>query len=207
MNVRTIGFLAVLLPMASACAEIRIAGDSSFRAAVAAQIEALRSDDLPLMRQLVDAVNTCPATVEIRPITKDRTTWHPDGNPTRGHADPTDGKLKRRGRDRPTDAWLYIPPSAVQRNSRLWNSGVFVHELTHSMDLICGRYHPDGTVRERRAVWVQNAWRHRLGQMALRSSYHGEFPTTDYQEALRSRTLARYEPYLFTRSDFPPAPR
>jgi len=42
-------------------------------------------------------------------------------------------------------------------------------------------------------VWVQNAWRNRLGQMALRSSYHGEFATTDFQGALREGRLAEYE--------------
>jgi hypothetical protein len=207
MNVAAIVLFVALLPTALASAKTRIAGDEHFRTAVAAQIEALRTDDLPVMRKLVEAVSTCPAVVEVRSITGDRTTWHPDGNPTRGHTDPTDGKPKRQGRDRPTDAWLYIPASAVQRNSRLWTSGVFVHELTHAMDLVCGRYHPDGPVRERRAVWVQNAWRHRLGQMALRSNYHGQFATTDFQDALRERRLEDYERFLFTRSDFPPPRR
>jgi hypothetical protein len=188
-------------------AEIRIAGDTAFRAAVTAQIDSLRASDAPVLRKLIEVVSACPAMVEIRPMTDDPSTWHEDGSRDRGHADPADRKPKRLGRDRPTDSWLYIPPSAVQPQSRLWKSGVFVHELTHSMDLSCGRYHREGSVRERRAVWVQNYWRHRLGGVALRDDYHGQFATIDFQEGLRKRTLADYEPFLFTRSDFPQPPR
>jgi hypothetical protein len=70
------------------------------------------------------------------------------------------------------------------------------------MDLACGRSHPDGAVRERRAVWIQNLWRDRLGQ-PLRTSYHGAFATLDYQFAARRGLQARYEERLFNANDFP----
>ena len=39
---------------------------------------------------------------------------------------------------------------------------------------------------------------------ALRTSYHGKFPTLDYQVAVRRGVLAEYVRDIFTRSGFPP---
>jgi len=197
-------WIACMLP-AALHAAIRIAPgpDGPFAHQVETALSGLRASDRTPWRRLVESVDRCPATVEIRPMTADRRTWHPDGNPQRGHTDPTDRRPKRLGRDRPTDAWLYVPPSAVQPGSRLWRSGVLVHELTHAMDLVCGRYHPQGSVRERRAVWVQNLWRQANGH-ALRTSYHGRFPTPDFQTSSIEGRLAEYEERLFSGSDFPP---
>jgi hypothetical protein len=54
-------------------------------------------------------------------------------------------------------------------------------------------------------------WRHQVGS-PLRTSYHGRFPTLDYQEAVGHGKVAEYARYIFTGSDFPappsaPAPR
>ncbi len=60
-------------------------------------------------------------------------------------------------------------------------------------------------VRERRAVFVQNLWRARVG-FPLRVAYHGQFPTLDYQYAASKGAIPAYANYVLTRADFPPAP-
>jgi hypothetical protein len=99
---------------------------------------------------------------------------------------------------------VFVPPNAVDpANSH--KAGVFVHELTHAIDLAYGRYNKTATVRERRAVFMQNVWRARIGN-TLRTSYHDSFPTLDYQEAVRKGAVDEYARYIFTRSDFPEPP-
>ena len=159
----------------------------------------------PLLKRLYEAAQASPAAIRIRPITDDRATWHPDGNRTRGHADPDDKRPKHEGRSKPADATVFIPPGAVDPTASHWRSGVLVHELTHALDLANGRYSPDLSVRERRATFMQNVWRNQIGSGA-RTSYHGRFPTLDYQEAVRTKSIEEYARYLFTRSDFPAPP-
>lgn len=161
-----------------------------------------RSEDAAI-RQLHAAVVAAPATIKVRPITDDRATWASDGNRHRGHTEPADKRPKSEGRTRPTNAIIYVPPNAVEPGSVPWRSGMFVHELVHALDLAYGRYNRDSTVRERRAVFLQNVFRVRLGH-TLRASYHGRFATVDYQDATRRGTVAELTRYIFTRSDFPP---
>jgi hypothetical protein len=59
------------------------------------------------------------------------------------------------------------------------------------------------TVRERRAVFMQNVWRAHLGRK-LPTDYHGRFATLDYQDAARRGAVGELARYIFTRSDFPP---
>ena len=80
------------------------------------------------------------------------------------------------------------------------------HELVHAHDIAYGQYARENPVRERRAVFMQNVWRARLGT-PLRPTYHGRFDTLDYQDALRRGTLSELEDYIFNRSDFPPPPK
>jgi hypothetical protein len=160
-----------------------------------------RSEDAPI-RQLHEAVVSSPATIVIRPITNDRSTWHSSGDPDRRHTEPADGGSKATGRRKPTGAIVYIQVVDVDSRSAIWNQGVLVHELVHAVDLAYGRYHPDDTVRERRAVFLQNVWRARFGN-SLRSTYHGHFATTDYQDAKRRGMLNEYARYIFTRADLP----
>jgi hypothetical protein len=155
-----------------------------------------------LLRRLLEAVRASPAAIRIRPITDDRATWSSDGDRSRGHTEPDDRRPKREGRSRPADATVFIPPDAVDPGASHWRTGVLVHELTHALDLANGRYSPEVTVRERRATFMQNAWRHHIGSGA-RTSYHGQFPTLDYQEAVRTKSVDEYARYIFTRSDFP----
>lgn len=163
-----------------------------------------KSED-PHIRQLHAAVVAAPGTISFRPITEDRATWHSDGDPNRGYAQPSDGRPKREGRSKPTNATIFLPQSAVEPGSSRWKSGLLVHELVHALDLASGRYNRDYKVRERRAVLVQNIWRHRAG-FQLRVSYHEAFPTLDYQYASKRGTVAEYVNYIFTRADFPEAP-
>jgi hypothetical protein len=163
-----------------------------------------KSDD-PHMRQLHAAAVAAPGVINFRQITDDRATWANDGDRNRGHTEPTDGRPKREGRSKPTDATIFLPQSGVEPGSSRWKSGLLVHELVHALDLASGRYNRDYRVRERRAVLVQNIWRHRVG-FQLRTSYHGAFPTLDYQYAETRGTTGEYVNYIFTRADFPEAP-
>jgi len=86
-----------------------------------------------------------------------------------------------------------------------WRSGLLIHELVHALDLVTGRYNRDYSVRERRAVFMQNVWRLHVGSK-LRVSYHGDFATLDYQYAARHGTITEYANYIFTRADFPKPP-
>lgn len=159
----------------------------------------------PIIRELHEAAKNAPASIHFRPMTDDRSTWNSDGTRTRAHTEPDDKRPKGKGRDKPTSATVFVPPNAVDpTNSH--KSGVLVHELTHAIDLAYGRYNKDATVRERRAVFIQNVWRAKVGGL-LRTSYHDRFPTFDYQEAVRKSAIDEYARYIFTRSDFssPPA--
>jgi hypothetical protein len=101
---------------------------------------------------------------------------------------------------------VFIPPDSVDPRSSHWRAGVLAHELTHALDLANGRYNRDATVRERRATFMQNAWRDHIGS-ELRVSYHGRFPTPDWQEAKRRGAIEQYANYIFNRADLPAAPR
>ena len=166
--------------------------------------ELSRSKD-PLLRRLYETAKASPAAIHVRPITDDRSTWNSDGTRTRGHTEPDDRRPKSAGRDKPSNATIFVPPEAVEPGKGFWKSGMLVHELTHAIDLANGRYNPEVTVRERRATFMQNVWRSHTGA-TLRTSYHGRFPTLDYQEALRRRALEDYARHIFMRSDFPKPP-
>jgi hypothetical protein len=160
-----------------------------------------RSEDAPI-RQLHDAVMSSPATIVIRPITGDPATWHDPGDPNRRHTEPVDRRPKSTGRSKPTGAIVYIQTVDLDPRNAAWKQGDLVHELVHAVDLAYGRYHADDTVRERRAVFLQNVWRARF-RSALRSTYHGRFATTDYQDAKRRGIVNEHGQYIFTRADFP----
>jgi len=159
----------------------------------------------PHVRQLLAAVAAAPAAVTFRPVTDDPATWASDGDRERGHTQPVDGRPKNEGRTRPTGADVYLPPWSVDMRTPRWHDGLLVHELVHALDLTTGHYHPDVRVRERRAVFMQNLWRDSTGT-PLHGSYHGEFPTLDYQEAKREGRIEEYAAYVFHRSDFPHTP-
>ena len=208
--------LAALLPLilaiATKSANATVAVDApagsrnpDFQRKLLAALANLERSDEPYIRQLYSAVKAASGTVTFRQMTDDRATWSNDGDPDRGHTEPTDGRRKREGRTAPTDATIFIPKSAVELGGPRWNSGLLVHELVHTLDLTTGRYNRDYTIRERRATFIQNVWRHRVGSQ-LRVSYHGKFATLDYQYALEHGTIAQYADYVFTRADFPKVP-
>lgn len=173
----------------------------AFYANLRAALDELSRSGDPHIRQLYEAARNAPGPIRFRPMTGDRTTWNADGSRTRAHTEPDDGRPKREGRTRPVGATVFLPPAAVDP-AKPRHSGVLVHELTHAIDLAHGRYDRAAPVRERRAVFMQNLWRAGLGA-PLRTSYHGRFPTLDYQEAARRGAIDAYAHDLFTRSGFP----
>lgn len=170
----------------------------------AALVKVDQSGD-PNIRRLYAAVVAAPGTISFREMTEDKTTWLNDGDSDRGHTEPTDGRPKYEGRRMPANATIFIPQSAVEPGSHRWNSGLLAHELVHALDFATGRYHRDYTVRERRATFIQNIWRHQVNS-PLRTTYHGRFPTMDYQYASKQGTIADYAEYIFSREDFPKPP-
>lgn len=166
--------------------------------------ELSRSKD-PILRRLYETATASPAEIHVRPMTDDRSTWNSDGTRTRGHTELDDRRPKSAGRDKPSDATMFLPPEAVEPGQGFWKSGTLVHELTHAIDFANGRYNSKAAVRERRATFMQNVWRSHTGA-TLRTSYHGRFPTLDYQEALRRGALEEYARYIFMRADFPTPP-
>ena len=135
------------------------AGSSSFQRQLRTALTLLERSEEPHIRQLYAAVVAAPGTITFRQMTDDRATWSNDGDPDRGHTEPADGRPKREGRTQPTNATIFIPEAAVKPGSARWKSGLLVHELVHALDLADGRYNRDYTVRERRAVFMQNIWR------------------------------------------------
>jgi hypothetical protein len=195
-------FLIPALVSANVLVEIPPGFQHRFNEQVNAALASLARSEDASIRQLHDAVVSSPATIVIRPITDDRATWHSSGDPDRRHTEPVDQRSKATGRSKPTGAITYILVADVDPGSDIWKQGVLVHELVHAVDLAYGRYHSDETVRERRAVFLQNVWRARFGR-PLRSTYHGRFATTDYQDAKRRGMLNEFAQYIFTRADLP----
>lgn len=177
----------------------------AFYANLAEAIQAVAKHDDPILRKLHAEAVAAPATIVFRPITDDRTTWASDGDRERGHTERADRRKKRQGASHPVGATIYLPPWAVEKSNRRFGSGTLVHEMTHALDLAAGRYSPVAALRERRAVFIANIWREHAGYR-LRGSYHGQFPTPDYQAAKQAGRIADYAAYVFTRADFPDIP-
>ena len=196
-----------LFTLSQAHAAFAIDGSGQFQDQLRAALTMLARSNDPAIKQLHAQLESAAGVVTFRQMTDDRATWSNDGDPTRGHIEPSGGGPKHDGRTSPTDATIYIPQTAVDPGSERWRSGLLVHELVHGLDLATGRYNPDYRVRERRAVFLQNIWRERTG-FPLRTSYHGAFPTMDYQYAKSVGLTASYLEYIFRRSDFPgPRPK
>ena len=182
----------------------RSQADRAFEQRLQAALLHVRDSQDAAVREVYSAAMATPVTITLRPITDDRATWHPDGDRTRGHTEADDGRRRGTGRSVPTPAIVYIPRDTVDPASAHWRNGLLVHELVHAIDLAFGRYNRDYTVRERRAVFIQNIWRDRIG-FPLRKDYHGRFATLDYQYAKSRGAVAEYARYLFSGADFPPA--
>jgi hypothetical protein len=167
---------------------------ASFKTNVNNFLTSLEESRAAHLLRLITLLRESDATVSIRAITDD-----PEAN---AHTDPTDGKPKNLGRKKPTAAVIFINSDRVDPNHESYRLGMLAHELVHALDLTHGRYHSDYAWRERRAVFIENLWRD-LNGFELRDSYHGRFPTTDYQYAKAEGTVAYYANFLFTRNDFP----
>lgn len=187
----------------NALAVLVIEGSGEFQDRLREALAVLARSDDHRIRALHAAAEGAPATIRFRRMTDDPSTWSSNADPERGHTEPGDGRPKREGRSRPTEAIVHLPISAVEPGSTRWKSGLLVHELVHALDLATGRYHADYTIRERRAVFMQNIWRSHTSYR-LRSSYHGRFATLDHQQAARDGTVETWVAWVFERSDIPP---
>lgn len=200
-------FLLVFLPASMCYAEIEIRipdgypSKSQFANNVNGLLTSLESANNDL-RRLVDQARRSPARILISPVTDDRATWHEEGDRTRSHTEPSDGRPKNLGRNTPTDCIIYVNPRRIDPLNRSFEEGTLVHELVHALDLAYGRYHARYEIRERRAVFMQNYWKD-LSGYRLRDSYHGRFPTLDYQNAKSKRTISDYVEHILTRPDLP----
>ena len=83
-----------------------------------------------------------------------------------------------------------------------YSSGTLIHELVHAHDLAYGQYSGDYSIREKRAIFFQNIWRH-LQARKFRSHYHRRFKTVEFQEALNSKTVEEFVSYFFSYDDIP----
>lgn len=168
---------------------------------VNALLGALESSN-PDLSRFIEQARRSPAQIIISPITDDPATWHEDGDRTRSHTEPLDGKPKNLGRSVSTNSVIYLNPKRIDSKERSFEEGTLVHELIHALDFAYGRYDARYEIRERRAVFLQNLWKD-LSGYRLRESYHGRFSTLDYQNAKRSGKIRDYIEHILTRSDLP----
>ncbi|MFH1147985.1 MAG: hypothetical protein V1736_09810 [Pseudomonadota bacterium] len=186
--------------------EVRIIDQNSSGASFAANVnrflKSIEGSSNEHLKAIVRAARNSPTKIMVSPITDDRSTWHKDGDRTRSHTEPLDGKPKKLGRSASTPCVIYMSPSRLDPNDRSYGQGTFAHELVHAIDLAYGRYHTDVELRERRAVFVQNLWRNANGYR-LRDSYHGGFATLDYQCAKEQDKVSQFIGHILCRPDIP----
>lgn len=171
--------------------------DPEFSRYVEAELTHLREGDRGLACQvLVDRLDKAQAVTQIKPLTRDDSTWHPnDRKGVRSHVVPQDVEVRGAARSSPTDAILFLHPSRINPKLSSFKLGTFVHELSDALDLNRGTFSGDYRVRERRATFYQNAWRDSLGVPLLELS--GGVPTTDYQWAKEMDLLTDENKELF----------
>ncbi len=199
-------FAALLLPSAAAAAlKVEAPNDAAgraFKAEVAGLLAALKGSKGKTLKRLVAAAESAPADIVIRLVTDDPATWLHGVDRSSAHAAPDDGLPYGRARVKPTRAIVFTPAAYVDPKNVQWKSGVLVHELLHAIDLANGRFSGKDSVRERRAVFIQNMWRDEFGY-PLRNDYHGKYDTHDYEDAKAHGRLEEVAERIFTGSDFP----
>lgn len=185
---RVLTFAILFLWPAPAFATIEISQSPAypgFDESVRSAIERIETHVNPVFGSVISTLKQAPVQITLSAIGDDPASIHPDGDPSRWHTDPVDGLPKRLGRDKPTGSVVYVNAKKFLKGNA---DDVLVHELMHAYDLATGRYHPSAEIRERRAVFMQNLWRDTIGRK-LRSDYHGNFETLDYQHSKRDGTL------------------
>lgn len=165
-------------------------------------MQILKTSKSLYLRDLYSSYEKAKDKIRIELITDDPKTWHKSGQQSRSHCEPGDGKPKSLGRSSATSAIIYVHPDRVNPKHKSYESGVLTHELVHALDLAYGRYHSDGKVRERRAVFFQNVWRDHIGYK-LRENYHGRFSTTDYQKAKSTNKIKDYVQWILSQNGLP----
>jgi hypothetical protein len=191
----------------------------SFKKRVWALMDALMTSSKPGLSQLYERMLHSSVPITVRSVTDDVSTWHvkearmdPDDRPIarerRSHTDPSDLKGRGAERDEPTGSTIFINPFRIDPSDTSYESGTFVHELVHALDLAYGLYNSEKEIRERRAVFFQNMWRD-ARRDSLRESYHGDFVTDDYQRAVIADSkgdpngVVDVTAHLFSHNDFP----
>ncbi len=148
----------------------------------------------PYLRQILEAAKNAPVEIVITPITDDPSTWYSNGDRKNSHT-------KRYGRQNLGSSIIFIDPDRIDPSHRSYSKGTLPHELVHAIDFAYGRLNPDYEIREKRAVFVQNIWRDLHGNK-LRKSYHGRFPTLEYQSAKEKGRIQYYMNNIFSGDGF-----
>jgi hypothetical protein len=192
---------------------------STFKNRTWAAMDDLMTASKSGLRLLYERTLHAPVSVAIRSVTEDSTTWHvdeadmaPEDRPTernrRSHTEPSDSLGRGAERDTPTASTIFVNPFRIKKSDSSYERGTFVHELVHALDLAYGQYNSDYRIRERRAVFFENMWRHEHGA-DFRGDYHGRFTTDDYQKAVvaddegRPNGVDTVTTYLLSHSDLP----
>lgn len=199
---RVLCFLSIPIVFSSySDAKLLIGGDNAFKKNVSNYLaEASRNSNR--LSKLIAYAKNSPKTIRINPITNDPATWHTSGEKSRSHTEAIDNKKRGHERRMPTDAVVFINVNRIDPNHKSYKNGTLIHELAHAVDLANGKYNGDYKIREKRAVFFENIWRHFNGKK-LRTDYHGRFPTTEYQEAIANRTIDKFVRFYFADSGIP----
>lgn len=182
-------------------AKIEIDGTSDFEILVIHYLSLAKSNSNNL-KLLIEAAEKSSKTITIRPISNDRKTWHYSGQRSRSHTEALDGKKRGAARTTPTNAVIFINPKRVDKGHRSFGNGTLIHEIVHALDLVNGKYHRNYVIREKRAVFFQNIWRSLHGKK-LRTHYHEQFKTNEYQSAVQQKLVDNFIQYYFENNDIP----
>ena len=154
------------------------------------------------LNELVDNAREASASIKIKAITNDKSTWHRSGNKFRSHTDAEDQLKRSEQRNKATDSTIYINVNRITPSHKSYKSGTFIHEIAHAVDLANGNYNKDYSLREKRAVFFQNIWRKKHNKK-LRDDYHGRFKTIEYQSYFSNGKTGDFVRYYFSNNDIP----
>lgn len=173
----------------------------SFFQNVESQLQLMKAARDSNMQAFYSYIMQAPGVIFIQPVTDDSATWmgRDPANRNRSHV----RWIPSQSRPGARDAILYMVPKYVEPSDKAFNYGTLPHEMVHATDYVYGHYHQERQYRERRGVFVENIWRDMVSH-PLRTNYHNQFDTLDYQEAKTKGQVAWVlGNYIFKRNDLP----
>ena len=193
--------LSLMMFSSVVAAEILIVGSSDFKNKVNNCLNDAKNSSVYLQK-LVNSAKNEGASITVKPITNDKSTWHKSGKKSRSHTKAKDALSRGAQRNRATDSIIYINVNRITQSHKSYKSGTFIHEIVHAVDLARGNYNKDYSLREKRAVFFQNIWRQKHSK-ELRKDYHGRFKTLEYQKRFANGGIDEFVNYYFNNSDIP----